>query len=106
MKGRFCNSTVTMLLFKNWVRPHGGFTVGSGVKNPPTNAGDAGSIVGSRSFPGGGSGNLLQYPCREKSMDSGAWWLQPMVSQRVRPTERRRTHTVSHTVGRSLDASS
>ena len=40
-------------------------------------------FLGLRSFPGVGNGNLLQYPCLEKSMDSGAWWLQPMVSQTV-----------------------
>ena len=29
----------------------------------PANAGDAGSTPGSRRFPGGGSGNPLQYSC-------------------------------------------
>ena len=24
--------------------------------------------------PGGGNGNLLQYPCLENSMDRGDWW--------------------------------
>ena len=38
------------------------------VKNPPTYAGDMGSI------PGEGNGNLLQYSCQENSMDRGAWW--------------------------------
>ena len=31
------------------------------VKNPPANAGDAGSVPGSGRFPGGGNGNPLQY---------------------------------------------
>ena len=35
--------------------------------------GDVGSIPGSRSSPGGGNGNPLQYSCLEKSMDRGAW---------------------------------
>ena len=35
------------------------------VKNPPTNAGDPGSIPGSGRFPGGGHGNPLQYSCLE-----------------------------------------
>ena len=44
------------------------------LKNPPANAGDAGSIPGyGRSF-GEGSGNPLQNSCVEKSMDGGAWW--------------------------------
>ena len=40
-----------------------GFPVVSVVKNLPANAGDAGSTPGSRRFPGGGSGNPLQYSC-------------------------------------------
>ena len=47
------------------------------VKNPPANAGDIrdmGSTPGSGRSPGGGYGNPLQYSCREKPMDRGAWW--------------------------------
>ena len=46
------------------------------VKNPTTNAGDAGDVG---SIPGlgrslrGGNGNLLQYSCLQNSMDRGAW---------------------------------
>ena len=46
------------------------------VKNPPANAKDArdsGSIPGSGKSPGGGNGNLLQYPCLGNPMDRGAW---------------------------------
>ena len=47
------------------------------VKNPPVNAGwtltDASSIPGSGRTPGGGHGNLLQYPYLENPMDRGAW---------------------------------
>ena len=53
------------------------FPDGSGVKNPPVNAGDAGdlgSIPGWGRSPGGGHGNPLQYSCLENSMDRGAWW--------------------------------
>ena len=35
--------------------------------------GDSGSISGSERSPGGGNGNLLQYPCLENPMDRGAW---------------------------------
>ena len=48
------------------------------VKNQPANAGDirdAGSIIGSGRFPGGGHGNPLQYCCLENPMDRGAWWV-------------------------------
>ena len=38
------------------------------VKNPPGNAGDAGSIPGSGRLPGEGNGNPLQYSYLEKSM--------------------------------------
>ena len=34
---------------------------------------NAGSIPGSGRSPGGGHGNPLQYPSREKPMDRGAW---------------------------------
>ena len=47
------------------------------VKNPPANIGDAGdmgSIHGSRRFPGGRNGNPLQYFCLENPMDRGTWW--------------------------------
>ena len=40
----------------------------------PSNAGDAGSIPGSRRYPREGNGNPLQYSCLENSMDRGAWW--------------------------------
>ena len=44
------------------------------VKNPPTNAGDAGSVPGCGRSPGEGNGNPLQYSCLENPMDGGAWW--------------------------------
>ena len=56
--------TITMCL---------GFPGGSVVKNPPTNAGDAGSIPGLKRAPRVGSGNPLQYSCLENSMDRAAW---------------------------------
>ena len=46
------------------------------VKNPPTNAGDAGDpdlIPGSERSPGGGHGNPLQYSYLETPMVRGAW---------------------------------
>ena len=43
------------------------------VKNPPTNAGDAGLIPGLGRSPGEGKGNPLQYSCFGNPMDSGAW---------------------------------
>ena len=51
-----------------------GFSGGSVVKNPPANAGEAGSIPGLGKFPGGGHGNPLQYSCLQNPMDRGAWW--------------------------------
>ena len=51
------------------------FPGGSGVKNPPANAGDAdvGLIPGSGRSPGEGNGKPLQYSCLENPMDRGAW---------------------------------
>ena len=50
-----------------------GFPGGSVVKNPPTNAGDVGSIPGSGRSPGEGNGNPLQYSCLGIPMDRGAY---------------------------------
>ena len=43
------------------------------VKNPSANAGDMGSIPGSRRSPGIGNGNPLQYSSLGNPMDRGAW---------------------------------
>ena len=59
-------------------------------KNSACNAGDLGSIPGSRRCSGKGNGKPLQYSCLENPMDRGAWQaivhggLQSMGSQRVR----------------------
>ena len=50
-----------------------GFPRASIVKNPPGNAGDAGSIPGSGRSPGGGNSNPFQYPCLENPMNRGIW---------------------------------
>ena len=44
------------------------------VKAPAYNAGDGGSIPGSRRLPGEGHGSPLQHSCLENAMDGGAWW--------------------------------
>ena len=44
-------------------RNNKGFVSGSGVKNPPASAGEAGSIPGSGRAPGEGNSNPLQYSC-------------------------------------------
>ena len=44
------------------------------IKNPPANAGDVGSIPGSRRSPGEENGSPLHYSCLENPMDRGAWW--------------------------------
>ena len=49
-----------------------GFLGDSVVKNPPTNAGDLGSVPGLGKSPRGGKGNPLQYSCLENPMDRGA----------------------------------
>ena len=50
------------------------FSSGSLVKNPPANAGDAGSILELGRSLGEGNGNLLQYSCLGNPTDRGAWW--------------------------------
>ena len=44
------------------------------VKNPPANAGDAGSNPKWRRSPGVGNDNSLQCSCLKIFMDRGAWW--------------------------------
>ena len=51
-----------------------GFPGGSHGKESACNAGDPGSIPGSRRSPGEGKGYPLHCPCLENSMDRGAWW--------------------------------
>ena len=62
------------------------------VKNPPSNAGDAGDlglIPGLGRSPGEGNGNPLQYSCLESSIDRGAWWATARgVTEELAPTER------------------
>ena len=43
------------------------------LKNPPANAGDAGSIPGSGRSSGEGNGYLLHCSYLENPMDKGAW---------------------------------
>ena len=49
------------------------FPGGSVVKNPPTNAGDVGSILGLGRTLRDGNGNRIQYSCLGNPMDRGAW---------------------------------
>ena len=49
-----------------------GFPSDSVVKNPPANAGDAGSIPGSERSPGEGNSNPPQYSCLGNPMDRRA----------------------------------
>ena len=46
-----------------------GLSGGSVVKNPPTSAGDVGSIPCLGRSPGEGNGNPLQYSCLENPME-------------------------------------
>ena len=50
------------------------FPGGSVVKNPPANAGDAGSIPGWGRSPGEGNDNSLQFSCLENPINKGGWW--------------------------------
>ena len=54
-----------------------------GVKKPPANSGDVGSIPGSGRSPAVGNGNPLQYSSLENPMDRNAGGLQSMGSQGV-----------------------
>jgi len=60
-----------------------GFLDGSEAKNLPANAGDTGSIPGSRRSPGGENGNTLQYSCLGNPWTEEPGGLQSMGLQRV-----------------------
>ena len=68
-----------------------GFPGGTVVKNPPTNAGDTGSIPRLGRCPRVGNGNPLQYFYLGNPMNRGAW--QATVQQNTH------THTHTHTGG-------
>ena len=60
-----------------------GFSGGSVVKNPPANAGEAGSIPRSERSLGERNANQLQYSRLGNPMDRGAWWATvPVVAQK------------------------
>ena len=61
-----------------------GFPGDTVVKNPPANAGDAGSIPGLGRSPGEENGNSLQYSCLEIPWTQESDGLQSMGLQRVR----------------------
>ena len=73
------------------------FPGGSMVKNPPTNAGDMGSIPGLGRSPGIGNSNLLQYSCLGNPMDIGAWQaIVHGVTKEPNTTEHaRKQHTIN-----------
>ena len=59
------------------------------VKNPPTNAGDAGLILELGRSSGEGNGNPLQYYC----LDRGTW---RVIVHRVAKSHTQQTSTLSH----------
>ena len=69
---------------------------GSDRKGSACNAGDLGSIPGSRRSPGEGNGNPLQYSCLENFMDRGDWWatVNGVAKSGTRLSD---THTHTHT---------
>ena len=68
MKSRVHNRKIWCVSFA-----FGGFPGDSVVKNPPANAGDLSSILGSGRSPGEVNGNPLQYSYMGNPMDRGAW---------------------------------
>ena len=60
------------------------FPGGSDIKASVYNAGDLGSIPGSRRFPGKGNGNPLQNSCLENSIDRRVWQATAHGVSRVR----------------------
>ena len=80
--------------------PMCGFLGGSAVKNPPADAGDAGSIPRLGRSPGEGNGNLLQYSCLGNPMDRGAWWalVQRVPKESDTKQQQRQHHNIAQLV--------
>ena len=76
-----------------------GFPGGSGVKNPPANAGDMGSIPSWGRSPGEGKGKPLQYSCLGNPMYKGVRWAHkgPWGHKESDTTERAHTHRHTQT---------
>ena len=73
--------------FLPWARFRDIHVGGSVVKNLPADAGDTDLIPGSGRSPGGGNGNLLQYPCLENCQRS------PWSSKKLDTTEQLSVYT-------------
>ena len=65
-----------VVFFCSWhtVRNTMGFPDGSASKDSACNAGDIGSVPGSRRSSGEGNDNPFQYSCLGNPTDRGAWW--------------------------------
>ena len=68
------------------------------VKNPATNAAEAGSIPGPGRSPGGGNGKPLQYSCLENPLESGAWWTTVHGVAKLDTIEHTHMHASSLTI--------
>ena len=88
----FCIVSVTSVVCHRLEDKLRSFPDGSVVKNPPANAGDAGSIPGLARSLGRGNGNPFQYSCLENPMDRGAWWAVVHGVAELDATEH--THTI------------
>ena len=73
-----------------------GFSGGTLMKNPSANAGDAGSISGSRRSPGERNGNPFKYSCLENPTDREAWRATVHGVTEPDMTEQLSTHTQAH----------
>ena len=81
-----------------------GFPGVSGIKNPPANAGDVGSIPGLGRSPGEGNGNPLQYSClgkshRQRSLVGYCPWDRKRVTHDLATKQQllnTHTHTIKH----------
>ena len=67
-------AVIWLMCYLDKERDQEAFQGGSVVKNPPANAGDSGSILGSGRSPGVGNGNPFQYSCLGNPMNRGVWW--------------------------------
>ena len=95
-------SSYFQFLLREPLSSQAGFSGGSLVKNPPTNAGHTGLIAGSGRSPGEGNGNSLQYSSLENPTDLWGAWQAIVHGVTKRWTRLRAEHACTHILpGRS-----
>ena len=89
-------AVIWLMCYLDKERDQEAFQGGSVVKNPPANAGDSGSILGSGRSPGVGNGNPFQYSCLGNPMNRSLVSYSPPGCKKLDTIEWLSTHAHTH----------